>query len=1278
MKRVLSCVFAGLSALPALAVDLADVPIFLGGTVAPNVMLLLDDRPGTSFERFPYRQEEWDVPTHLFPDQKGTSTSTLSRWKIDPAIEADHEILVPDFAEDNPLNYYWRSAANNPLFYDPSKTYEPWVDRDGVSMKSYDPLVEEVPFDPGDTARKTLDLLFPGQVNASALWVSMAGTGSITVINDTDGIFSSTDIDASAMTCVGEPEELDLRTSIFDDKKTCKKKYWPITYYVPDPTTPAGLAALDKCYYLRVQITSGPTATVSECDASGVLQTQIVAVLPSGRTAADEARNFANWFAYHRSFHHLERGAVTAALASLESTVGNQFRLGLATTMTSNAVARGIEIVSDASVTSVLDLIYPMPLKSTTGLGLARAFSDVGNYFDTAKAGSPWAHVPGDANSTEMHSCRQSYTLLVTDGQGTTDTVTIKKSGQTTINEQSIVFVDDADGKPGAAYDGEVNGALTTSTSYTPARPYTDGAISYANTLADVAMAYWKTDLIGRNVFTTASDLSGVDADNDVPTISTDPAYWQHMVTYVVTLDPGNFDPDKELADIKAGVKDWPKLGGVDTRTHDLLHAAVNGHGEFFLVSDPGSLALSLRNALGNVASRNTRAGLVGVSGPTLEAGSQIFQANFSSEDWTGSLLAFEFDGNDFGAQQWDAGQKINEITAASRVAITHNGADGVPFRWGNISAAQQGLLNTADANGTADALGSARLDWLRGDRSMEGTNAGDLRARPRSLLGDIVNSSPLYIGPPDAGYSDVDYPGYAQFASDFKDREPVVWVGANDLGLHGFKAEDGAEVLAYVPGPLYANLARLSDQVYSHRYFTDGSPFAADAKLEGGDFADSTWRTVLVSGLNKGGRGYFALDVTDPATFTEANAADRVLWEFTDADDVDLGYTFNQPPVNRLTKQARQIAKMANGKWAAIVGNGYNAPSGRAALYILFIADGTDGWAGGDFIKLVAGTSTTSGLSTPYPFDSDGDGDIDIVYAGDIEGRLWRFDVANGDPTKWTAPATPLFETPYQLASDRNNYPQPFGFTSLEATLHPLGGVLVLGGTGKYLGASDNEAASFTTQSFYGIWDAPKASTTVTRAELLAQTFKETLITANGVTGIFREVSVNQPDWFDAGTNPTGHRGWVLDLVPDPAPNSPSGERVVGRPLLMDGVIDFSTYIPPSNIPPAGGPCDFGGGGYEMRLDYLTGAQLSFAVFDTDLDGIVTDLDAPTGGAFIGASVGGTSVVGIGDLGATRSISNVMQDKPKDAGCIDDATCLAGRGAQGETGRVSWRELVD
>jgi len=248
---------------------------------------------------------------------------------------------------------------------------------------------------------------------------------------------------------------------------------------------------------------------------------------------------------------------------------------------------------------------------------------------------------------------------------------------------------------------------------------------------------------------------------------------------------------------------------------------------------------------------------------------------------------------------------------------------------------------------------------------------------------------------------------------------------------LHGFNAcivgvtpgctsaDAGKELIAYVPTTAYANLSRLTDKDYNanHRYFVDGSPMTGDVY----DSATSNWKSILIGSMNAGGRGFFALDVTNPIdtaqsapTFTVANAAKLLLWEFTDSDDADMGYSHNLTRINPLTGQARQIVKMENNKWAVIVGNGYNSIAGKAVLYVLFVTGGDDGtWTiGTDYVKLVAHTGSGNGLSTPAAFDSNGNGLIDTIYAGDLKGNLWKFDVSNSSTSNWNVAlgGAPLF----------------------------------------------------------------------------------------------------------------------------------------------------------------------------------------------------------------------------------------------------------------------------
>jgi type IV pilus assembly protein PilY1 len=337
----------------------------------------------------------------------------------------------------------------------------------------------------------------------------------------------------------------------------------------------------------------------------------------------------------------------------------------------------------------------------------------------------------------------------------------------------------------------------------------------------------------------------------------------------------------------------------------------------------------------------------------------------------------------------------------------------GIPFRWTNMNSLQQADLGK-NAAGTPDAAGtlctgvtptgftpagctmqgSLRLDYLRGDHTNEGVTATKYRVRPTTVLGDIVNSTPIYVGPPAAdtvSYGDFSPPTaayssdatYATFRSgaSVASRTPIIYAGANDGMLHGFDGSTGAtqgvEKIAYVPSTSFRNFTKLTDKTYSHRFYVDGSPTVGDVK-----FSDNTWHTILVGGLNAGGQGVYAIDITNPANFSEANANSLVLWEWNDFNDTWLGNTYSQP----------SIAKMANDKFAVIFGNGYNnsiaspgdtqlSPSGCATLYILFVDGGTTGvWTFGTGFLTIDITAASgfcsvanpNGLATPRVVDVD------------------------------------------------------------------------------------------------------------------------------------------------------------------------------------------------------------------------------------------------------------------------------------------------------------------
>ncbi len=731
----------------------------------------------------------------------------------------------------------------------------------------------------------------------------------------------------------------------------------------------------------------------------------------------------------------------------------------------------------------------------------------------------------------------------------------------------------------------------------------------------------------------------------------------------------GNNQPDQ--------VSEW------DSRTSSGSYGSDGVPDNYFLVSNPLGLEQALDRTFTAILEK-AAASAVTTNSTSIRSDSRLYQARFNANGWSGQLLAYSItdNGTVSSIEDWDAATLLRAqtgISADSRNLITYGSTsrDGLPFTWAGLTGqtAQTDALNR-NAAGTLDNRGADRVAWLRGQSQHEGKSSSQLRERTAGPLGDIVNSNPIYVGPPSAGYSDVDFAGYEAFASARRTRTPVVWAGGNDGMLHGFNVKVGSsnagkEVLGYVPGAVYANLSQLTSQGYSHRYFVDGSPMVADAVVGGG------WKTVLVGGLNAGGKGYFALDVTDPDTsFIQTRAADLVLWEFTANDDADLGYSYNWPAKNLSNGQSRQIVRMNDGRWAVIVGNGYNSSAGKAALFILFLDGGTDGgWGGsGDYVKLVAESSSgANGLSTPVPFDRNGDGKVDVIYAGDLKGNLWKFDVSNASPAQWQVALSgqPLF-----TARDGSGNAQPI-LAPPEITVHRLGGVMLLFGTGKYLEPSDS--ASTAVQSFYGLWDRAGATgTSGTIAEaaiggrqwLVAQTLSEygagRVIDGRTVNLGVRVPSNNSVVWCNAtslsscetGGSPSAYLGWRLDL---PA----SGERLTGVPQLLNGVIFFSTFIP------SDAPCEHGGDGWLMALDYSSGSVLAYPAFDTNGDGIVNqDSDARVGGVRTGAALGGATF-----LRASGKTSKGYALLNRLNGDLMSITSSLGIGA---SGRVTWHEVVE
>lgn len=633
----------------------------------------------------------------------------------------------------------------------------------------------------------------------------------------------------------------------------------------------------------------------------------------------------------------------------------------------------------------------------------------------------------------------------------------------------------------------------------------------------------------------------------------------------------------------------------------------------YFYSTNPAELYTSLSKVFEDISEQTASSASTAANSQKLATGTNIFQATFNSEGWSGGLLKYDVDTGTGGLSlsgTWGAdGDAGTELSSTGRVIITYSPDmtastdDGVAFTWDVLNdltdTTYVGILNTDPDSGSPDALGEDRLNYLRGDTSKEKSKVGGIFRIRGSLLGDIVNSGPVYVGVPSFGYPDTLEPSaesYSAFITRVGARKKMVYVGANDGMLHGFNVADGSEELAYIPSPVFPRLTQLTSSSYNHQYYVDGSPTAGDAV-----FADDKWHTVLLGGLNAGGQGIYALDITNPSSFSEANASDIVLWEITPntTDFGKLGYTFARP----------SIVKNRGGDWVAVFGNGYNGAGGQAVLYVVNVETGA-------LVSAVeVGAAGGNGLSTAAPVDADGDGVVDAIYAGDLKGNMWKFIPDSGG--HWSSAFgsnTPLFKAPGAASVyDKAITARP------EVGLHPDGlpGVMVYFGTGRYIDIDDNNTTDL--QRFYGIWDVwdngssssyPSAPSTpsIAEANLLRQcvttgTLDENCV-ANGSAstgesfGDFdvRFVSsktITTWNW-DSGV---GQMGWYFDL-PE------SGERQVTNSVLRGGRIIFVTTIPSDH------PCSDGGSSWLMELDAAYGGAIGIPVFDLNGDGVFDEND--------------------------------------------------------------------
>ncbi len=564
------------------------------------------------------------------------------------------------------------------------------------------------------------------------------------------------------------------------------------------------------------------------------------------------------------------------------------------------------------------------------------------------------------------------------------------------------------------------------------------------------------------------------------------------------------------------------------------------------------------------------------ISASNLSSGNEaVYTTWFENGTYQGDLIAFPVDATgkvDVLNPLWHANLKVEaQDWDTGRFIFTSDGSGNpVPFRYTSLTGLQQAALG----------LGYTVVDYVRGDRSQEIANGGSYRDRT-SVMGDIIHGNPVYVGAPSAGYA---FDAYLTFAVAHANRPPRVYVGGNDGMLHAFDADPatgGNEVFAFVPSAVIDNLAALTADPYTHQYYVDGPITVGDACFNC-PAASPEWHTILVGGLGAGGRAYYALDITeaDPVTAedtTSGGAGNKYLWEFTHAD---LGYSYGRP----------SIVRLATGAWAVVIGNGYvNGGSGKASLFVLDAATGTL------LRQLVVSTTTDSlsdpnGLSSPTVVDANGDFHADYVYAGDIKGNLWKFDISDPDPANWQVLPDPAGTTPLFVTDNGLGIPQAIT-TAPDVTFHPDGGLMVIFGTGRLFEQGD--ATSTATDSIYGIWDYNPwpSGYTFSRSDLVTQTLTELTHTASNARV---RVASNYPvDYtIDANSGTPAHPGWVVDLPP--------GERLLQNLVIRDKRAQMITVNPTIQT----------GENWLIQLDYETGGAPDKIILDIDHNDVIDIYD--------------------------------------------------------------------
>ncbi|WP_439448741.1 pilus assembly protein [Stenotrophomonas sp. ATs4] len=1155
---------------------LSQRPMNLKVSAPPSFIMAVDDSGSMTFQT-------------QFPGQDGTacwSNARKSFFRSAGVLNKPDDIIAYDSRNrpynDGQCNYFYllpgprintsylgipaldvfgfaRSAAYNPAYYDPSIPYQPWLRIVNEAVESY------------PTSIASAALIDPRNQNESDYVVDVSssylGTRSWDVQRMQDGMYAPPGQKYRTVSDSG-------RFSAVQDNKygaswssaaNASLEYTPATFYMPfksDGDPSPQLAGTPNAY-----ANAGKDRT-KVLDACGKGCHMWKYVLTTSDAAA--MQNFANWFTYYGNRNRAMIAGMTHALNVNDMYVG-YFRINDFLKYNSSTDDAKRLTIQDMSLIGQKTQLYSdmIALTASGGTPNRNAVNAAGLQFMRTDNAAPI-----------KLSCQKNAVMLFTDG-----------------------YSNNGNGFPTSSIPtpGNIDGAM--------GAPFKDGN---SDTMADIAAYYYVNPLrtddrmpLGQvpvpEQCATSSDKS-LDCKKDL-----------HINFYGITLGArGNlFDPDRQQNPYtdSAVYNNWPDRQNDNPSTvDDIWHAATNTRGEYINARTPADITTAMRRVLSSVTSGPAPSGSQGLTGARIGTGSLAVTPQFEvaneETDWFSRLKASKLAVNNTThqteyTQVWDAAEKLG--AQRSRTIVATKGNAAVDFSSTNIAFTdlcnkdEKQYPGIARCSATeAEKLGgdiATAMSYLRGDASREVRNSGGIYRTRTTVLGDIVNSSPVISSPrDDYGYQRIST-GMATSYATYLTRKRnngryMVYVGANDGMLHAFDggmngngvsdSAGGGETFAYIPGTALGHMANLlypyvasqkSDQRFRHRYYVDGPIAVADAQIGG------NWATALVGTAGAGGRSVFALDVTTPSSFGTTNR----LWEISDvAPGLDSTVKANIGHV--LGKPVIVPVKDGNGvAWKAIFGNGYNSLNRKAVLFVVDLGSGA--------VRMISATEAAAtapagdnGLGNivavdRWRADSSGgagrvrgrDGLADTVYAADQRGALWKFDLEDAA----TSVTKPVFTTARQTNNNNQVYRQPItgGMTAVTGS---GGGVMLVLGTGSF--SFDNDPQDITAQSLYGVNDISKGQpdATIVPSDLVAYS-----VTTSG-----KQRSITATPFSGAAL------GWSIALPG-------SGERFVGNPAVASGTVFMPTYMPTSG----GRGCSTEGSNWLFGLNPISGgASLELA----------------------------------------------------------------------------------